>query len=215
MSFNTDAQIEKIIDMVHSIQMNTLTVLTGSNGMGKSFVRKQMPFRVMDCNPALTKDKIRGVVKSVSMQLRTESRLEFGALSDAMHDLSWNPTSTSTYHLIKSLFKDLKESGKKCYIIIDEPEIGMSAESQLGIAMFIKKQYLENKDYLYGCLVITHSTIVVDVLADIADFKNMNGYKTVHGWKKRKIQPTDFEKLEENSLALMRAIEDRLHRRDK
>ena len=206
---NTENHINSILEMIGSIQMNRLTVLTGGNGKGKSLIRKQMPFAVQKAFPNEIDDKkLPYVCKSVSMQLRTESAVDFGALSSAMHDLPWSPTSTETYNLIKRLF-NICSKGTKYYYIIDEPEIGMSKESQLGITNYIKSEYEKYKDSMYGLLVITHSEMVVDILKDIADFKNLDGYKTIEDWKNREIIPTDFERLEEESHELFLAIQDR------
>ena len=205
---DTNIQVDLIRDMLSSIPMNELVVLTGGNGKGKSLIRKQMPFAVQKAFPTeVTEKKLPRVCKSVSMQLRTESQPEFGALSSMMHDLPWCPTSTETYGLIKRLF-DCVDDEDKFYIIIDEPEIGMSKESQLGIALYILEKYQEVKDKLYGLLLITHSEIIVDTLKDICVFKNMDGYVTVEEWVNREVIPTDFELLEQESNELFKTIQD-------
>ena len=66
------------------------------------------------------------------------------------------------------------------YIILDEPEIGMSKESQLGLASYLK----ENKDAILhnskSMYIITHSEFLVKELESIYTFLNMNEYKTTN-----------------------------------
>ena len=50
----------------------------------------------------------------------------------------------------------------------------MSRESQLGIAEYIRKQYLECKDKIYGMLLITHSESIVECLKEIGQFNPMS-----------------------------------------
>ena len=174
-----------------------------------------MPYTVKDAFPdEVTDSKLPRVCKSVSMQLRTESQPEFGALSQLAHDCPWNPTSTETYHLIKQLFKCI-EDDEKFYFIIDEPEIGMSRESQLGIAQVILDKYLANKDKIYGLLLITHSETIVNAVKDIAIFKNLDGIETADDWLNREIVPTDFEILTQESNDLFSAIQDRSNKKKK
>ena len=207
---DVEKQVDKILDVLDSIPMNELVILTGQNGHGKSLIRKQMPFAVQKAFPKeITNKKLPRVCKSISMQLRTESRPEFGALSSMGHDWPLTPTSVSTYTLAKQLFKSLDDDKDKCYLIIDEPEIGMSRESQLAIAEFIKNKYLEYKNQLYGLLVITHSEMIVEYLKDISKFIYLDGNITADAWINRKIIPTDFETLDKESSELFVAIRDR------
>ncbi len=213
---NTEEHIDKIVDTLRKIPMNELTILTGGNGKGKSLIRKQMPFAVQRGFPEeVTEKNLPSVCRSVSMQLRTESRPEFGALCNMTHDWPLTPTSVSTYHLIKGLFRELetdensrRREQKKHYLIIDEPEIGMSRESQLGIAEYIKKQYLDHKKDIYGLLVITHSETIVKTLKDIGTFISLDGYGSAEEWLDREVTATDFERLEKESEELFVAVRD-------
>lgn len=71
-----------------------------------------------------------------------------------------------------------KDSGKS--LIQHKPEIGMSKESQLGLASYLK----ENKDTILhnskSMCIITHSEFLVKELESIYTFLNMDGYKTVN-----------------------------------
>ena len=203
-----DEKINRIKDVLYSVPMNKVTLLTGDNGSGKSLIRKQMFIRVQECFPKeVTKARLPHVVKSVSMQLRTESRAEFGALSDIAHDCAWNPTSIETYHLIKRLFNTAEQEDKKCYLIIDEPEIGMSLDSQYSISKYIRKRYEELEDKLYGLMIITHSEMLVREFSDIAEFKNLDGYDTIEAWMNRQLKLIDFEALADESHELFSALQ--------
>ena len=65
------------------------------------------------------------------------------------------------------------------YIILDKPEIGMSKESQLGLASYLK----ENKDTILhnskSMCIITHSEFLVKELESIFTFLNIDGYETI------------------------------------
>lgn len=116
---------------------NKLTILTGSNGGGKSFIRKLMNSRIRDEFP---NRELKGLVAEVSMQKRTDTNnpLMGSGFGYTFFDNPEFPTSMSTYRLINRLLDSCikEDDNKKSYIVIDEPEIGMAEESQLGIAMF-------------------------------------------------------------------------------
>ena len=196
--------VKQLIEIKDSIKPNECTILTGFNGSGKSLIRKQIIF-------AIKKQYPDAKTEHVSMQLRTESNVSLGALCSAMHDLPWIPTSCSTYDLIKGLINNkLNNNKKQSYIVIDEPEIGMSTESQLAIAQYLKTNMPALLNCTYGVLIITHSETIVKELMDIATFKNINEeHKDIspEEWLNREIKPTDFEYLNEWSLALFRYLE--------
>lgn len=201
--------INHIKDIIDSIPMHKVTILTGGNGSGKSFIRKQIVFTVGRAFN-LSMNEMRHCVKAVSMQTRTEQKTEWGALSSAMHDSPWMPTSYSTYQLIKRLMDIvIKEDEFNNYIVLDEIEIGMSAESIAGIVNFLNDCFSKiDFEKCYGIMVITHSDRVVRTL-NHNNFVNIEGLSEEE-WLNREIVPTDFEKLDKESGELMRAIEERL-----
>ena len=141
------------------------------------------------------------------MQKRTESVADWGALSTCMHDVSWIPTSCSTYDLINSMFNTfLKEDSSKRYLIIDEPEIGMSKEAQMGLATYIVNKIPDILKYTYGLLIITHSEVLVDALKDKVEFFNIDKECTAEEWLNREIVPLDLEELAKKSNELYHAI---------
>ena len=195
--------IDNLLDVLHSIEPRKITILTGGNGRGKSLIRKQMAFRVKEMFE-LSNSQMKHSVKSVSMQTRTEQRPDFGVFSTAMHDEPTSPTSVSTYQLIENVMKYTAGN----YIVLDEIEIGMSAESIAGICEFLNRKFSEmDSENCYGVLVITHSDRVVRTLKHDA-FVNLEGMSE-EVWLNREIVPTDFEQLEKESNELFCAIRDR------
>ena len=205
-----DKHITRIIEVAESIQPNRLTILTGSNGNGKSFIRKLMNSKMGEKFP--DRD-VRHLVTEVSMQKRTDSNnsLMGTGFGFMFFDNPQFPTSVSTYNLIDKLLHSCVDSEKKrdkSYIVIDEPEIGMADESQLGIALFLKDKMPEILENSLGIMIITHSKFVVRELKDNADFFYTDYDMTANEWLKRDIIPTNFEDLRIQSMDLMRRLND-------
>lgn len=201
-----EENIKRLQDVMDSIEPNKITILTGSNGSGKSLIRKQICFRLAK---KLKISDYRKLVAEVSMQKRTESVAEWDALSTCMHDLSWMPTSCSTFGLINDMFQVfLKEDASKRYLVIDEPEIGMSKETQLGFVSYLVNKIPDILRYTYGLLIITHSEVLVDALKDKAEFFNIDKDCTADEWLHREIVPVNLEELEKKSGELYHAILD-------
>lgn len=203
-----DKHITRIIEVAESIQPNRLTILTGSNGNGKSFIRKLMNSKMGEKFPDRN---VRHLVTEVSMQKRTDvnNPLIGTGFGFTFFDKPQFPTSISTYNLIDSLLYNCSENKRdKSYLVIDEPEIGMADESQLGIALFLKSRLSEILENSLGIMIITHSKFVVRELKDKADFFYTDYDMTADEWLERKIIPTDFEDLRIQSMDLMRRLND-------
>lgn len=213
-------QIEKIIDTADQIEPYKITILTGSNGSGKSMVRKQLTFKL--CNKIPEQQNNYGkLTADVSMQRRTESNPYLGALGSFMHDSGTDPTSISTYQHIDTLLNSFTSNKEKVinskrYLIIDEPEIGMSKESQLGFVEYLLSRTDEILEHTYGLLIITHSECLVQALTkseyikDKVTFLNLDGYATPEEWINREIKPVNLEELAERSHKLFIAINERM-----
>lgn len=113
----------------------------------------------------------------------------------------WN--HTKLYETNRTKFNNIRpEHNWYPYIILDKPEIGMSKESQLGLASYLKKNkdtILHNSKSMY---IITHSEFLVKELESIYTFLNMNGYKTINEWINRTIITINFNALQEKSSKL-------------
>lgn len=201
-----ESHIQKIIEIVKGIKKNRLTILVGQNGCGKSLIRKQLGVRFSN----EFNDSNKTHTKAVSMQLRTEQRAEYGALSTVMHDSSYVPTSLTSFNLVQSMMK-CTENKISDYLILDEIEIGMSEESILGMSKYM----LENIDTWVnnslGLLLITHSRVLVQELMSNydCDFVYL-GYNEIEydydKWLTRNLTPTDFEYLSEWSDKLFKTV---------
>lgn len=207
-----NAHVDKLCDIISDIQTQRLTVLVGNNGTGKSLIRKQLNIRFIK-----ETGKHRNIVRQISMQARTESRPDLGALSSAMHDSPDDPTSMATWRMInQTIGKHEFTLDEPYYLIFDEMEIGMSKESILGILQFVKEKmpyWLENT---LGVMIITHSKLVAKALydtfdADFFDIRYNEVNKDFDKWLNREIVPTDFEWLKDWSTKLFRTVNDRSH----
>lgn len=205
---NLTKHIDNLVNISASIEPYKITILTGSNGAGKSLIRKIVQRDLAD---KLSKNENESLVVQTSMQQRTESRAEWGALSGAMRDLAWTPTSMETYNKIKSLL----QHGTDRFVIIDEPEIGMGEETILGLINFFNETLpkLIKEEKCLGVMIITHSRLIVQHLkADC--FHNIDGMKKEE-WLNRKVKPANLDKLQDRSLELFRAIQKRVDKNRK
>ena len=148
-NFDYEQYPDDLVDIIDSIDCTKITILTGRNAGGKSLIRKLMSGKARKQSG---KDKIR--IPHASQQLRTEVNPELGALGSFAHDLEWLATSTST---ISNIEKAFKVEGAD-YLVIDEPEIGVGEELQLGLADWLNDKLV---DYPKGVLIICHSRLLV------------------------------------------------------
>ena len=200
-----NAHIDHLLNIMNDIEPNKVTVLTGGNALGKSLIRKQLLFTLdRKLNDLGIKHDIKHITASTSMQLRTEQRPEWGALSSALHDLPWNSTSDHTIRCIKDL---LRINTDKRFYIIDELEIGMSREVQLGMAKYINDNLDKILENSWGVLIITHSeNVVKNIKHD--KFINIEGL-TEEEWLNRKIEPVEPDVLQKWASELFDAVRDR------
>ena len=194
---NFDEHIDRLVDVALDIKAGKITILTGKNGSGKSFIRKVVSQSIEE---QLKLDSSSRIVVSTSQELRTGSNPEMGALSGWMRDDGWNPTSVETMKHVRSI---IKSEGK--YIVIDEPEIGMGEETVMALVKFLNDNMRKVKHK--GILIITHNRYVVENL-DADEFFNIE-CMSKEEWLNRELIPTDLDELNDNSNKLFRAIQDR------
>lgn len=194
--------IDRILQVLHSIQPHRLTILTGPNASGKSLIRKQLTYHLMD---SLSLPRNQPCVASISLSSRMS---RYDGNPNLFYEVDSEATSINSLRLIKAVVKT-----KDRYIVFDEPEIGMSEETQLATALFLngKKEELL-KDNL-GILVITHSRVIASNI-DNDDFLSVDPqYTTKEEWLNRTIVPTDIDSLPSDSGDLYRAILKRLQKK--
>lgn len=200
-SEKTKASYERIVESFRThLNLEGVTILTGNNGSGKSLIRKQLPFKIKEHLGFKDISETKGMVVSTSMDLRTSSNPDWGALSGVMRDTEWIATSQNTLHSIRGLLKSCMESKGKKYIVIDEYEIGCSEETIVSLARLISSEIesLMKEGKIFGAMIITHSRIGMrEIKHDY--FINLNGLSEEE-WLNREIVPTDLDELERNEL---------------
>ena len=190
--------IDRLIKIAESIELGKLTILTGSNGSGKSVIRKILPTRIQE---KLGKDSPERLVSSLSFMSRAGLNSMCGI--NFLRDSEWTSTGDNTVHLLKSIINHDER-----FIVLDEVELGMGEELQLATANYINSVKDEVLKKSYGLLVITHSRIVAKTLKEDAFF-NIDGIETKEEWLNREIVPTDLDQFEEDCDELFVAIRDR------
>jgi predicted ATPase len=205
---NVGDHVDLIIELAEKVKLGEVTILTGSNGTGKSFIRKIVGFKLAEKKGG---DKTKTFVSQTSMEQRTGTNADWGALSGIMRDVGWTPTSTETLGKIQNLMDD---RFKDRYIVIDEPEIGMGEETVLGLVEYLNERLEElRKGNFLGVMIITHSRLIVEHLkAD--SFINIDGLSREQ-WLTRKLVPTDLKDLEERSLIIHSEIQQRINKAEK
>ena len=193
-----NSHIDSLIEIAESIELGKLTILTGSNGSGKSVIRKLLPTRIQ---AKLGKDSPERLVSSLSFMSRAGLNSMCGI--NFLRDSEWTSTGDNTVHLLKSIINHDER-----FIVLDEVELGMGEELQLAAANYINSVKDEVLKKSYGLLVITHSRIVAKTLKEDAFF-NIDGIKTKEEWLNREIVPTDLDQFEEDCDELFVAIRDR------
>lgn len=190
--------IDRLIKIAESIELGKLTILTGSNGSGKSVIRKILPTRIQE---KLGKDSPERLVSSLSFMSRAGLNSMCGI--NFLRDSEWTSTGDNTVHLLKSIINHDER-----FIVLDEVELGMGEELQLATANYINSIKDEVLKKSYGLLVITHSRIVAKTINEDAFF-NIDGIETKEEWLNREIVPTDLDQFEEDCDELFVAIRDR------
>lgn len=184
--------LNHLIDLRDEISLDKITILTGGNGKGKSLIRKQV---LGICQ--------RDGVRSWSVSMDDRAGVDGSRMMVFTRDCEWLPTSINTFDSIQRFYESENTFG-----IFDEIEIGMSEESQLGVALYINKHLEEFRKNNRGLLIITHSKhLVRNINADV--FLNIEGMSRDE-WLNREIIPTDFEELDKDSSALFREVQRRL-----
>ena len=114
-------------------------------------------------------------------------------------------TSVNSIRLLNAVLKTTDR-----YLVFDEPEIGMSEETQLATVMFLNSKKHEILDRNLGILLITHSRVIASNIQE-DDFLSVDPqYTSKEAWLSRTLVPTDLSALPTDSVDLYRAILKRL-----
>lgn len=196
-----DDYIDGLIDVLSSIELHKVTILTGRNGGGKSMIRKLLPSFLKKKEEL--KDLGSNLVASISMDRRAGIDAERGYLSMFDRDCEWLPTSQNTLHSVEGLLNQ-----KNRFLVLDEIELGMGEEVQAGLALDINSKMDEIIKNNLGVIVITHSRAMVRFLKH-DNFINLEGMSEEE-WLNREIVPVSPEELKKRSDELYTALNKRL-----
>ena len=186
-----EEQYDEIVETFHAIPLDgSVSMLTGSNGSGKSLIRQQLTFRAK---------KVGKIVAHASMSLRTQNH--GGGIDAFLHDTDWDPTSVNTISFIQTASRSIHGG----YLVLDEIEVGCAEETLMGMVAWLNENLREALKDTLGCMVITHSRYVVEHL-DFDHWFNLDGFKTPEEWMNREIVPVDLEKLRKDSHDLFRFV---------
>lgn len=189
---------DNLVDALESIHANEITVLTGDNGTGKSLIRKllwkqleeELGFRVK--------------VADTSMERRTGLHSELGGGGVFCRDAEWVATSENSIRFMRSVLM-----ADERFIVLDEPEIGLSESMQLSVAKFLNEKLPEVMKKNYGVLIITHSKIIIENLDCIGKFVNIQKL-TKEDYLAKEPECIDLEEFDKRSSALFKLLQSHL-----
>lgn len=170
-------------------------LVTGGNCTGKSLLR-----RIIHCR--MKSDGCE--VWQFSQQLKT-AHFARVFLGDEDEESTGFITAKN---MLKTLRLVDEESKDKRFIIWDEPEIGLSEESQIGLAQKLRTAFDRQRKNLIGVVFLTHSRIFVQILKDMPSLQwvSLDGYATPDAWITRKLEAVDPELLREQGFQRWRAV---------
>lgn len=196
----TEQAIENIISAADKIEFGRIIILTGENGSGKSLLRKLIPHQLKHKN----NDEVVKVA-STSMDSRTGLHSGLGGGGVFLRDTEWIATSDNSFYFIKSLLNSVKDR----FVVIDEPEIGMSESLRMSLGHWLNKRLPEVLENNLAVMVITHSKEIVREITAEHDFINIQGL-TEEEWLDKKPEMIDLDAWEKRNDELFKALQSRL-----
>lgn len=180
-SEDCDDHINNLVTLIDELtnHKDKLILVTGSNGSGKSMLRQQISLR-------FRQDGLKTAY--MSMEQRTSSNPNFGALSGIFQDTPWIATSSNSLHFLDGLLKN----NENRFTIIDEPEIGMSQPMVKAVAQKLVDVF---KTLNNGMMVISHNKHIVKKMLeqDNVVFVNLNGFTSKEFLESFETEETSFD----------------------
>ena len=171
------------------IDNTSLAIITGNNASGKSLLRKYISMRC---------EQVKIKKFHFSQQGRSAGGFERAMIYSGSE--SEDSTGQISVSVVIRAFKQIQNNKEPLIVVFDEPEIGLSEESQLGLAIYMKEQLKIAPESLLGTIVITHSRYFVGVLKDLPHKFFCFGEKYLaESWLNRGINPTDPQEIVERS----------------
>jgi len=182
----------------HTNNDSPLTIVTGDNASGKSFVRKIIQTMCAKRQPKLE-----------CIHLSQAGRCQGGIIRAFVYGSEDDEsTGRNTIGTMLTSFKTSHSRDSDHLMIYDEPEIGLSEEYAGGLGIRIKEFIESNPTHLFGAVVITHSSHLLKELLPLnPNHINLSDNRTLDEIAYRKVVPnTNLEGLQERSLETYRKI---------
>ena len=191
---------ENILDALDQIKTGHVTILTGDNGTGKSLIRKVL------CSSLRNQENDDTIkIADISMEKRTGLHAGLGGGGVFFRDVEWvGPCATSL-----SFLYSLLNSAKDRYLVLDEPELGMSQDLQKSIGIYLSKRIPETMKENRGMLIITHSREFVRSLSVEHVFVNLQK-KSEEEWLNESAKEIDLDDFRKKCDALFNLLRDHL-----
>lgn len=170
----------------------SITLLTGVNGSGKSLIRKHIHTLLPEGRK----------VVHTSMDLRTGLHSGLGGFGVFLRDDTELATGKNT---VLSVRTALKSCGPH-YLCLDEIETGLGDELLMGLIGWLNDHMREALLTSQGCLVITHSRLMVEHLR-FDRWVSLDGYPTPEAWLSREVVPLDVDTWLEEQAVFFRALQ--------
>lgn len=191
---------ENILDALDQIKTGHVTILTGDNGTGKSLIRKVL------CSSLRNQENDDTIkIADISMEKRTGLHAGLGGGGVFFRDVEWVATSDNSLSFLYSLFNSAKDR----YLVLDEPELGMSQDLQKSIGIYLSKRIPETMKENRGMLIITHSREFVRSLSVEHVFVNLQK-KSEEEWLNESAKEIDLDDFRKKCDALFNLLRDHL-----
>ena len=191
---------ENILDALDQIKTGHVTILTGDNGTGKSLIRKVL------CSSLRNQENDDTIkIADISMEKRTGLHAGLGGGGVFLRDVEWVATSDNSLSFLYSLFNSAKDR----YLVLDEPELGMSQDLQKSIGIYLSKRIPETMKENRGMLIITHSREFVRSLSVEHVFVNLQK-KSEEEWLNESVKEIDLDDFRKKCDALFNLLRDHL-----
>ena len=191
---------ENILDALDQIKTGHVTILTGDNGTGKSLIRKVL------CSSLRNQENDDTIkIADISMEKRTGLHAGLGGGGVFFRDVEWVATSDNSLSFLYSLLNSAKDR----YLVLDEPELGMSQDLQKSIGVYLSKRIPETMKENRGMLIITHSREFVRSLSVEHVFVNLQK-KSEEEWLNESAKEIDLDDFRKKCDALFNLLRDHL-----